>query len=312
MNRVNADMPHSPFDLTNIEGYLRWREMKMDGYLKGYQNIRVQIDDISSLKKSEYQQIIDICRKANSVIYSCNRQINDKEAIRKLGLQLGLEHLDGNLCSDNDGVSSLQVREKGSRQEGYIPYTNRAINWHTDGYYNTEAQQIKAMILHCVSDAAEGGENTIFDHEIAYILMRDHDVDMVKALMEPDAMTIPPNIENGVEVRGAQSGPVFSVNDKTGNLHMRYTARTRSIEWKNTPAIKKATEYLQHLLNSDNEYILRYRLKPGEGIVSNNALHNRSSFTDNDTLNKHRLFYRARYFDRVKSTDVCQSYLLGE
>ena len=306
MNKSSSLSPFFPFDLSARSDYLSWRKQKLSAYPKKISDIRVSINDITELRESELRQLTDVCKKTNTVIYSCKKQIKDKAAIRQLGLQLGLKHLDGNLCSDEDGISGLQVREHGSRHEGYIPYTNKAINWHTDGYYNRKDQQIRAMVLHCVSDAAEGGENSILDHEIAYILLRDHDTDLVKALMENDVMTIPPNIENGTEIRAARSGPVFSVDRNTGNLHMRYTARTRSIEWKNNPVVREATGFIKNLLNSDNEYIFRYRLKPGEGIVSNNALHNRSQFTDDDAMNKHRLFYRARYFDRVNSTDINQ------
>jgi len=306
MNTKHDSLSFSPFDLANEEGYQHWRKQKLAMYPDKIEDICVHIDDMYSLKEDEYNQIIEICRKSNSVIYRCRQQTNDKQAIRRFGLQLGLEHLDGNLCSDEDGISGLQVREQGSRQEGYIPYTNRAINWHTDGYYNTEAQLIRAMILHCVSDAAKGGENAIIDHEMIYLLMRDHDKEMVEAFMEDDVMTIPANIENGKEIRAAQTGPVFSIDRKSGNLHMRYTARTRSIEWKDTPAVRKATNFLQSLLDAGNEFIFHYRLQPGEGIISNNALHNRSGFSDSEELDKHRLFYRARYFDRVKLTDVEQ------
>ena len=37
--------------------------------------------------------------------------------------------------------------------------------------------------------------------------------------------------EQGI-ARAAQTGPVFSIDPASGDLHMRYTARTRSIEWK--------------------------------------------------------------------------------
>ena len=51
--------------------------------------------------------------------------------------------------------------------------TSRAIRWHTDGYYNPPERQIRAMILHCVRTAASGGENRVFDHELAYLALRD-------------------------------------------------------------------------------------------------------------------------------------------
>lgn len=290
----------SPFYLNNQSAYIAWRESKLRHYPQSPGSQVVPINDPENLSACELAKIRNQCEKTNTVIYRSNKAITEKEVIRRMGMQLGLQHLDGNLCADEDGISGLQVMDEGSRHEGYIPYTDRPINWHTDGYYNTEQQKIRAMILHCVSDSAKGGENAILDHEIVYMLMRDHDPEMIEALMQADVMTIPENRENGVLVRSAQTGPVFSIDENSGHLHMRYTARKRSIEWKQDPATKKATAFLENLLASQNKFIFHYRLQPGEGIISNNALHNRSAFTDDDEAGKKRLIYRARYFDRVQ------------
>ncbi len=88
------------------------------------------------------------------------------------------------------------------------------------------------MILHCVSAAREGGDNALVDHEMAYIALRDANPAWVRALMAEDAMTIPARMGEAGVARAAQSGPVFSVDPASGALHMRYTARTRSVEWK--------------------------------------------------------------------------------
>ena len=97
--------------------------------------------------------------------------------------------------------------------------------------------------------------------------------------------------------RPEQSGPVFSVDAAEGFLHMRYTARTRSIEWKPDALTQAAVKSLTEILN-DSEYILRARLVPGMGLICNNVLHTRSAFTD--TPDRRRLLYRGRYYDRLK------------
>jgi alpha-ketoglutarate-dependent taurine dioxygenase len=160
------------------------------------------------------------------------------------------------------------------------------------------------VVLHCVSDAAEGGENVYLDHEIAYLLLRDENPDYLAALMQPDAMTIPANTEAGVEIRPAQSGPVFSVEPATGSLHMRYTARTRSIAWKDDSNTRMAVGFLTELLAGESEFLFRYRLQPGEGIICNNILHKREAFTDDPAGGRTRLLYRARYYDRIRGTEL--------
>jgi len=230
------------------------------------------------------------------VIYQVD-DVMDKAAVRALGRQLGLRHLDSNLCADDDGITALRVVEA-PREGEYIPYTNKRLNWHTDGYYNRPDRQVRGVILHCVRPAAVGGENAFIDHEMAYIQLRDENPEYIRALMQPDVMTVPPNILKGREIRGEQRGPVFSV-DADGHLHMRYSARARNIVWKDDATTKDAAECLLNLFQGDSGYIFRHRLKAVEGLVSNNVLHCRAEFNHDSVVGEGRLLYRARYFDRV-------------
>jgi alpha-ketoglutarate-dependent taurine dioxygenase len=220
----------------------------------------------------------------------------DKDIPRRLGARLGLQRLHANPLADEDGITSLEaVAEKAAR--GYIPYSNRRLLWHTDGYYNPPENRIRAFILHCVRPAAEGGENGLLDPEIAYILLRDADPGYVRALSALNAMTIPPNVEPGFPARPAQTGPVFSAEDE--GLHMRYTARTRSIEWHPDEATCAAVAFLKQILEGDSPYVFKARLASGQGLVCNNVLHNRTAFTDDPAPGANRLVYRARYGDRI-------------
>ncbi len=58
-----------------------------------------------------------------------------------------------------------------------------------------------------------------------------------------------------------------------------------------------ATQAAVKALESD-PLIVRYKLRPGEGIICNNILHNRPGFAE-ATDGKGRLFYRVRYHDRI-------------
>ena len=296
--RLPASPRGGPFDLDDGVAYGRWRDAKLAGYTEVSADLIVQVHDPAALTPAERDAILDRCRKANMAIYASSRT-DGKDAIRDLGRQLGLSRLDANLCADEDDITSLRVISEG-RHQGYIPYTDRPLSWHTDGYYNPLDRQVRAWVLHCASDAASGGENGLLDHEIAYILLRDRDPALVAALMAPDAMTIPPNTEEGTEVRGAQSGPVFSVDSETGTLHMRYSARKRNIIWKQDPATIAAVRFLEDTLTGTCPYILHHRLAPGEGVISNNVLHNRTGFKDDPV--RRRLIYRARYYDRIAGT----------
>lgn len=290
------------FDLDNNDAYARWRDAKMEGYPQRAAELFVEISDLQNPSSSEREQLSRLIRKSNMALYvggpgGKGNELKAKQDVRALGRSFGLERLDANLCSDEDAISSLSVAE-GGRRGRYIPYTDRPISWHTDGYYNAPDSQIRGMVLHCVCPAARGGESAVMDPEIAYILMRDENPDLVRALMHPQAMTIPPNDEGDGVIREAQSGPVFSVSGADGSLHMRYTARTRSISWRDDAATRAAVDFLVDLLKSDSPYIFRHRMEAGQGVLCNNVLHNRTTFEDDES--SQRLYLRARYFDRIK------------
>jgi len=292
----------SPFSLENAEAYVNWRKTKLLNYPLNAEALRVEVDDPRAPSEAEQRRMLLLCRKTNMVIYASRLGgLADKQIPRRLGEQFGLIRLDSNLLADEDAVSSLQVvPEKSGR--GYIPYSNRRLLWHTDGYYNPPERRVRAFVLHCVSPAAHGGDNALLDPEIAYLRLRDENPEYIRALMAPDAMTIPANTEEGGESRPAQTGPVFSIDPVTGSLHMRYTARTRSIEWKSDTATDSAVKALERLLTDGSPHVFRYRLAAGEGLLCNNVLHNRTEFADEVDKGITRLIYRARYYDRIRGT----------
>ena len=289
----------TPFDLDNEADYTAWREQKLLDYPTSIEELIVEIKNPRQLTSAEFEAIHTRCRKTNMAIYAGPTGNDpDKTIPKSLGKQFGLTELDCNMGADDDGVTALKVID-GEWRGGYIPYTNRLIHWHTDGYYNTPEQQIRALQLHCVSPAAKGGENALLDHEIAYLHLRDSNPDYIRALMQADAMTIPPNITDGKEIRPARCGPVFSILED-GSLHMRYTARTRSIEWSPDPITRSAVKALNDYLDSSSPWIYRATLQPGQGLISNNVLHDRSGFDDDETHS--RQLYRLRYYQRITDT----------
>ena len=294
MNRCMEAQTGAAFDLAHDAAYQAWRAEKLARFPKSLAELTVEVRDPRSLSAGERQALLDRCERANMAIYaSPARGDPDKEIPRRLGLQLGLRDLDPNYLADDDGISSLAVALRGTRGE-FIPYTNRGINWHTDGYYGERT--VRAVLLHCVERAETGGENDLLDHEIAYILLRDRSPQHIRALMAHDAMTIPARMEGGRIERPAQAGPVFSV-DAGGILHMRYTARAVSVEWKNDAATRAARAALEDILGAASPWVFRGRLEPGMGLISNNILHTRTPFTDSPR--HRRLIYRARYYQRV-------------
>lgn len=289
----------SPFDLADAAAYAEWRQRKLDTAPHRIEDIVVELGDPRRLTVAERDRLLALNASANMAVYvGQTGRDPDKEIPRQLGAQLGLKTLDSHWLTDDDAISPISVRGaevRGERRE-FIPYTDKPIRWHTDGYYNLPERTVRGMVLHCVESAASGGENQLLDNEIAYLLLRDENPDFIRALSAPDAMTIPARTDDNGVARAEQPGPVFSV-DPRGNLHMRYTARTVSIAWKDDAATQAAKAALERILATPTPWTLHGRLEPGMGLVCNNVLHDRAGFTE--APDQRRLLYRARYYERV-------------
>ena len=295
----------NPFDLDDDAGYQRWCDEKLATSPATLDELIVEVNRLASPSRAEIEQIQHGCARTNMAIFATRDTAGvDKAVLRDFAARFGLNRLNHNEGADDDGVTALSVVEPEQWRKVYIPYTNRPISWHTDGYYNTEEQQIRGLMLYCETPAFEGGENALLDHELAYIHLRDTDPAFIHALMRPDAMTIPANeVDDHIE-RPDRPGPVFSVthaDDAQGHsrprLHMRYTARGRNVVWRDDPDTSAARQCLSEFLHSDNPAIFRATLESGQGLICNNVLHDRSGFNDSDT--QKRLLYRLRFFDRI-------------
>lgn len=288
----------TPFSLDNTDAYAVWRETKLAACPSDTRELMVEVDDPRRLTNAEQAAILQRCRRANMAIYVGNTGDEpDKQIPRLLGERFGLHHLDHNLGADEDAITSIAVQTD-ALHRGYIPYTNRPLAWHTDGYYNRPEHQIHAFIMHCVRPAAEGGENVLIDPEMVYLRLRDRDPEHIRALMHAHALSIPPNVVDGVEVRPVSIGPVFSSGVR-GRLHMRYSDRRRNIDWHDDPTTSAAISAFREILDATDTPIYRIRLEPGWGIICNNVLHSRGRFSDGDSP---RLLYRARYRERIDAT----------
>lgn len=286
-----------PFDLTQAGAYQRWRDAKLATQPRQAADLIVDVADPRGLSASEHEALLQRCDVANMAIYRSPVMTEDKAIPMQLARQLGLHQLDGNWLADEEGISPIAVAAPVGDRPAFIPYTNRPIKWHTDGYYHPETRPIRGMVLHCVRPARQGGETALMNHEMAYIALREANPDWVHALMAPDAMTIPERLDDDGVARPEQAGPVFMVDAPSGQLHMRYTARTRSIVWKDETATRDAVAFLTDFLASDSRHIFRLRLEAGMGLVCNNVLHDRAGFADDP--DQPRLLYRARYLDRL-------------
>jgi len=288
------------FDLANDTAYAAWRRSKLATSPRTGAMPVHKVVDLSQPTESEKNAILAQVAESNFAIYQAERFSEDEDEVgaelRHFTDAFGLHIAEAHRSAGNNGVVALKV-SIAEHQRGFIPYSRKAMNWHTDGYYNSEADTIRAFVLHCVRQADIGGQSQAIDNEIAYIRLRDESPEAVALLMDPTAMTIPESPEADGTVRPVSTGPVFFIEN--GNLIMRYTARTRSISWK-SEATRKAAALLQELLESERDYLHTLTLQPGQGILNNNTLHNRTAFDPSaETGSSQRMLYRVRFNNRL-------------
>ncbi|MCC2096482.1 MAG: TauD/TfdA family dioxygenase [Hyphomicrobiales bacterium] len=296
--------PPNPFSACESEAYNAWRSQRLSQAPRSADEVTVAIGDPANLAPAEKEALIAACARSNMAFYRVADRLDEtriRPALKALAASLGLISAEDHRSADGDGIVAIQLSQNPA-QKFYIPYSPRPLSWHTDGYYNYHGPEncIQGMLLHCVRDATDGGENAFFDPDIAYIRLRDLDPAFVEAMMHPQAMTIPPGEGAGRKPRPANTGPVFAVDSRSGALIMRFTERKRHIVWRDDPVTEAAVKALYGILQ-DDELVLRKRMAPGEGMVCNNVLHARTAFEPAAPVNAGRLLYRVRYRNRIGS-----------
>lgn len=207
--------------LTMFQNYQAWQEAKLEKYQTNLEDCIVEIENPKNLTKNEKAKLLEIVKSNNFVIFQTKIKDEFDKNIATLNQQLGLVDYDKHLFAKNNGLSYIQKTDL-KKQGEFIPYTDKELNWHTDGYYNCETERVRAFSLFCVRPAKVGGENQFIDYEMVYMLLQQQNPAIIEALEHPKAMTIP-KFEN----RPVSTGGVFFEDKKTKKLMMRYTQRKK-------------------------------------------------------------------------------------
>jgi len=280
----------SPYLLENEAAYQQWRNHKLENRANTRPTQVFRLNSNGLLADSQLADVQQHVEAYNFLIFETPDANFGKQEFLSLNRQFGLQDLDTNLGADADKVTALHVVRESDRRAQYIPYTNRAMNWHTDGYYNPHVRRINAFALFCVNQSVRGGGNYLFDHEMMYLLIRDQSTELLEALMHDDLMRIPANVQDNQVVRAEESGPVFSLQPGV---------------WKNDKCSQRALNLVREIL-MQGEAMVEIRLHAGQGIICNNILHGRQAFQDGPE-GPARLVYRARYHDAI---DLSQGFMV--
>jgi alpha-ketoglutarate-dependent taurine dioxygenase len=276
------------FSLGERDSWRRWRQVKLFQAASASEFAPTQIEDPRAVSQAERAALLEQVAATNYALYQWRNTPPDDDALddwllaftRSFGLRAREDHRSAN----GNGVVRIEVAHGGGRV-GYIPYN-----------YHGPDNCVRGMILHCAAAASEGGENRLLDHELAYLRLRDADETALRLLMHPQAMTIPEATDDAGQFRAANAGPVFFLDD-AGALVMRYTARQRNVVWRDTET-RAAADKLLALIEAE-PLARRLKLAPGQGLLCNNVLHDRSAFEDHG--DSHRRLCRIRFNNRINS-----------
>ncbi|WP_025770728.1 TauD/TfdA family dioxygenase [Thioalkalivibrio sp. HK1] len=283
----------------------RWIDSRRERDIEDSIRTIIDISNPAQPTDAERKAILHRCDRFNFALYRFAPPYTaDRCALDRFAHALGLVRRDFSLDADAFGIVSVRNTPAAGAPAGeMIPFTDRALNWHSDGYYHPCERPIRSIAMHCERPAASGGENGFIDPDRLFIALHDHDPSLVEALMHPQAMSVPAVFdEKGRCLRPCRSGPVFSFStpssaDSRPRLSMRYTSRTRSIRWRDTPSIAEARIALRKTIDTLARDALMIRFEAGEGIICNNILHCRSAFIDEAA--SPRTLLRIRSFDAV-------------
>jgi hypothetical protein len=267
--------------------FKQWALEKEDNIPLKIDDLIVKIQDINHATLAEISNIKDIIKRFNYCIYQSKVGLNAQADLMNFAQSIGMETYDTNNIHNSPISLIMSLETKNALN--YIPYTNKKLNWHTDGYY--DEKPIFSWLLHCEEPAYSGGENYLLDHELAireYIIKYDN----LESLSSLDAFTIPGNTHAN---RGETKGYICDNDNEYKKFHMKFSMREKNM--KLNEQSKTAIMRMKKIIKEDcKKYCLTYKLSKNEGIVSNNILHGRNSFEDGKAMRK---LYRIRSYERI-------------
>lgn len=267
--------------------FKQWALEKEDNIPLNIDDLIVKIHDINHATLAEISNIKDIIKRFNYCIYQSKVGLNAQADLMNFAQSIGMETYDTNNIHNSPISLIMSLETKNALN--YIPYTNKKLNWHTDGYY--DEKPIFSWLLHCEEPAYSGGENYLLDHELAireYIIKYDN----LESLSSLDAFTIPGNTHAN---RGETKGYICDNDNEYKKFHMKFSMREKNM--KLNEQSKTAIMRMKKIIKEDcKKYCLTYKLSKNEGIVSNNILHGRNSFEDGKAMRK---LYRIRSYERI-------------
>jgi hypothetical protein len=287
-----------PYDGKSSD-YQAWKQRRLAAACKPSSMHFYPIDNANSASVTDNTDVlISLCEEVEQHGYAFyqfedNAQLTAhavRKSIARLHRSLGLTDADTGVLAGEDNLSLLKNSTDAAKRR-FVPYSDRAMNWHTDGYYNAPNSSVRTFCLHCIEPAKSGGALTLLDDQLLLIALYDQNPEAVALLAHKEAMLVPESRDELGHARPDRLSAVFEVNH--GRLLTRFTTRKHNIQWR-TPTTKSAIEDATKLLNEQTQWQQVVRLEAGQGVVTRNILHCRSAFEDGVDMTGRQIL-RGRY-----------------
>ena len=120
----------SPFELESESAFQAWKQWKLQ--LRGEldPNTSFRLDPTARLDDSLVTRIERQLEAFNFVRFETDPDLSRADFLQ-LNQLLGLNRIDTNPGAEEDAVTLLQCLPGEDHRSRYIPYTDRAMNWHT-------------------------------------------------------------------------------------------------------------------------------------------------------------------------------------
>jgi len=235
-------------------------------------------ESASATFRASMAQMCDDVARAGFAWYEWNDEPDDaNQSTFELLQALSLRDSDQGVIREVGELSLLQDLT-GTPKGRFPPYQPKAMNWHTDGYYNDAESMVRSFTLHCIAPATSGGALLLMDDSLLVLALLQEDEELVQLLSHPEAMTLPHNKDNEGHDRPDRCGPVI-LRHSDEQIAMRFTTRTQNIRWR-CPATGAAAKRASEIINENPQWHTRIPLKKNQGVVTRNVLHAREAFVD--------------------------------
>ena len=230
-----------------------------------------------ALRAQEKQALLSALARDASCVYALADAVTEAYLLQLAGA-LGLRTLDTTVTATSGQLTTIGVNQRGDKAS-YVPYSERALGWHTDGYYNAATAAVRSFLLHCVCPAASGGLNQFVDPRRVLARIAAEEPQLLDVLAQKDCLTIPANVRAGREVRAAITTAVFARSSE-GQLMTRYTERSRHVNWSHAAESSGAVTTMRSAIRAEARALPSIKLEANCGVLSMNALHCRTAFSD--------------------------------